>query len=286
MSTSRKKSGKPRKKLLDLLVLRFPEQTREWLYARVLHGDVWVNGHREKQPGAAVASDAQLHVEGLPGHPDSGEASKPWNQSGGTLKSAPSFVSRGGFKLDSVLEKADFDGFHYHNRVILDAGASTGGFTDCLLKRGAATIHAVDVGYNQLDYRLRRDPRVHVRERCNIMSIQPGELEPPPELAVADLSFRSMEGVARHILQLTSGKLLLALLKPQFELEYSDIQIPEFSGVISDENIALQILENTFKRLFEQGVEVKNHWPSGLKGGQGNQEYFALLALNREPLQA
>ncbi len=255
--------GKSRAPLLKLLRIKFPERSKEQLYAAVLHGDVLVNGHREKNPRAVVAPEADIRVE----------------------NHVP-YASRGGYKLESVLSSAENRGFAFRGKVVLDVGASSGGFTDCLLRHKAASVHAVDVGYNQLEYRLRCDQRVIVRERCNIRALSPGDLIPTPQAAVADLSFRSMEGVAASILGLLEGDqpMLLALIKPQFELERSGIVLESFSGVIEDEDESRAVLENVLERLALEGVTQRGLWSSGVKGGKGNQEFFALLCLESSAL--
>jgi 23S rRNA (cytidine1920-2'-O)/16S rRNA (cytidine1409-2'-O)-methyltransferase len=262
---------KGRRRLIDVLAAAYPQRDREWLYARILHGDVKVNGHREKDSKRLVAAGAGIELLAA----DAGEAA-----AAPTLQRP--YVSRGGDKLAPVLASARDAGFRYEGQVILDAGASTGGFTDCLLRSGARLVHAVDVGYNQLDYRLRSDPRVMVRERCNIMSLEPGDLDPAPAYAVADLSFRSMEGAAAKLLSLLRGPaggpgLLLGLIKPQFELEYTGLTPEGFDGVLDDPVLIGRVLDHTRTRLAAQGVEVLGSWPAGIAGTSGNQEVFWLM---------
>ena len=160
--------------LLSLLQSRFPTETKDELFARVLCGEVFVDGERVKDPKRQVSLDAEVDLE------------------------SPRFVSRGAEKLEAALDAWEVA---VSGKVFLDAGASTGGFTDCLLQRGAALVHAVDVGFNQLDYRLREDERVVVHERTNITAVD--RLDPPADVAVCDLSFRSLGGVARRLLALS-----------------------------------------------------------------------------------
>ena len=169
--------ARPRVRLLDLLASRYPDRSPRELSAAVMRGEVSVNGQPVLKPGVRVPGDAVVDVR----------AGRP-------------YVSRGGEKLARALDEWGID---CRGRVFLDAGCSTGGFTDCLLARGAATVFAVDVGVNTLAWSLRSDPRVVVREGTNIMSLRPGSLEPAPQAAVADLSFRSLRGAASHILGLT-----------------------------------------------------------------------------------
>ncbi len=235
---------RPTLNLLDLLVQLYPEVPREKLFSHVLCGDVQVDGSVYKDPKTKVALDGELVI------------------------SQRRFVSRGGFKLDPALEawKLPIEG-----KVFLDAGCSTGGFTDALLQRGARAVHAVDVGNAQLDWKLRTDPRVFVLEGINVMSLD--SLDPQPEAAVADLSFRSLRKAAAHLLALTREKWLVALVKPQFEWLGAP---PEFKGIVEPSAVPgiLQALEADLKA---EGVFVKAWLPSSLRGRKGNQEYLAWL---------
>ena len=186
-----------------------------------------------------------------------------------------SFVSRGGDKLEHALEVWKID---VKDRTVLDAGSSTGGFTDCLLRRGAAAVHAVDVGFNQMHPGLRADPRVLVRERTNIMSVD--SLEPVPLLAVCDLSFRSLRGAARHILALTSSRRLVALVKPQFEWENPG---KDFDGVVRAVGDLANILADLADALQNEGVFVADAAESPIRGRSGNREFF--FDLRMEPME-
>ena len=183
----------------------------------------------------------------------------------------PKFVSRGGFKLERALEAFELE---VKGLVMLDAGSSTGGFTDCLLQRGAQAVHSVDVGFNLLDYKIRTDARVYVHEKQNIMALQRADLEPAPEAAVADLSFRSIKGAASHILELVNDTWLVALIKPQFEVPKWQ---ENFFGVIEDEKLMRQTLTNVFLNLQAEGIGIYNAVKSPIKGHKGNTEFLALL---------
>ncbi len=191
--------------------------------------------------------------------------------------SFPTFVSRGGDKLEQALSlwKIDVSGL-----TMVDAGSSTGGFTDCLLQHGARAVHAVDVGYNQLDYRLRNDDRVIVHERTNIMHIR--ELEPQPHAAVADLSFRSIIGAASHILALTTQKWMISLIKPQFELHR---ETEGFTGVITEETTLAEILLEVFDALSAENVGIEAIAESPIQGRKGNREFLALLRKDSERME-
>jgi 23S rRNA (cytidine1920-2'-O)/16S rRNA (cytidine1409-2'-O)-methyltransferase len=189
------------------------------------------------------------------------------------------YVSRGGEKLHAALTAW---GISPAGRTWVDAGASTGGFTDCLLQGGAQLVHAVDVGNNQLDYRLRRDGRVRVRERTNIMDVQ--ELDPLPDAAVCDLSFRSLRGALRHILNLTAQGWGIALLKPQFEAA-AEIrrgrrdEVESGGGVVGDDvrdDVVTGVIEDLLRH---EGVRVMRQITSPLPGRQGNREELLLVGL-------
>lgn len=237
-----------KKPILDLLVSAFPDHSREELSALLLCRNVLVDG--------VVCGDCKAKFP--PGCHLSFSAEK--------------YVSRGGYKLEKAL---DFFSIPVAGRVFLDAGSSTGGFTDCLLQRGATLVHAVDVGTNQIDWRLRSDRRVIVHERQNIMTLERQALDPPAECAVCDLSFRSIVGAASHILSLCGDSFVVSLIKPQFEVPRG---IPDFDGVIRDESLLLSVMESVYRHLAEEGVSVENVVRSPLTGRKGNVEFLALLS--------
>ncbi|MBF9017158.1 MULTISPECIES: TlyA family RNA methyltransferase [unclassified Oceanispirochaeta] len=229
-----------KQRLLQLASRQFPEYSEKELFASILCGELITSGEKIKDPKALVASDAKLEL------------------------SKKKYVSRGGFKLEKVLE---YWSVPVKGKRILDAGCSTGGFTDCLLQKGALSVYAVDVGYNQLDYSLRVNPAVVVMEKTNIMSVQ--NLDPKPHWAVADLSFRSLRSAASHILSLTEESRLIALMKPQFELENPD---DDFDGIIRDPIQILEITRTVIDEMAEEGAFVCRTSLSPLTGRKGNQE--------------
>ncbi len=235
-------------RLIELLCRREPTIPRTEHYARVLCGEILVDGERVRDP----------HLSVQPGVTTSHQARR-------------SFVSRGGAKLDVVLE-------HWQtavaDRSFIDAGASTGGFTDCLLQRGAARVCAVEIGRNQLDYRLRTDARVVVLEQTNIISLRREALPFVPDAAVADLSLRSLRGAAAHILNLVSGKWMIALIKPQYELKNPP---PSFHGVVNDPDLLFAVLTDLIQSLESDGVWVVRAKASPITGRKGNREFFFLL---------
>ncbi|WP_319560859.1 SAM-dependent methyltransferase [Marispirochaeta sp.] len=243
MAASRRGSGKV--PLLQLLCRKFPELTREELYARLLCGEVRVGSGIEKDPKALVNPAADISFV------------------------FRRYVSRGGEKLESAFKNLQFP---VSGKIFIDAGSSTGGFTHFLLLHGARAVHAVDVGYNQLDYRLRNDPRVIVHERTNIQSLS--SLDPGPHAAVGDLSFRSLRGVVGHILSLTQEEWGVFLLKPQFEITDP---AEDFCGVVHDAATLKRTLQSTLLSLAEESIRTEAMCAAGIRGRKGNQEYMVLL---------
>ena len=184
------------------------------------------------------------------------------------------FVSRGGEKLDAALERFAIE---VQGRRCLDAGASTGGFTDCLLQRGAASVTAVDVGYGQLDWKVRSDPRVQVLERTNVRTLSPGDLTFEPDLVVADLSFISLRSVLASLTALASESAdLVLLIKPQFEAGRERVGK---GGVVRDPAIWADCLSLVGEAAAVEGWDVAGMMASPLKGPAGNVEF--LLAAHR-----
>jgi 23S rRNA (cytidine1920-2'-O)/16S rRNA (cytidine1409-2'-O)-methyltransferase len=182
----------------------------------------------------------------------------------------PRFVSRGGEKLDAALDRFAIDPVGVR---ALDAGASTGGFTDCLLQRGAARVVALDVGHGQLHERLRADPRVEVHERRNVRDLAPGDLGEPFPLVVADLSFISLRAVLPHLLdQAAPGADLVLLVKPQFEAGRDEAS--RGRGVIRDPEVWRRVLEEVVVALRGYGAAIMGAMPSPITGADGNVEFL------------
>jgi 23S rRNA (cytidine1920-2'-O)/16S rRNA (cytidine1409-2'-O)-methyltransferase len=236
--------------LIDLLKTLHPTRDEKGLFAEILKGNVLVNGEKIMKPGTRVPADAKIVVP---------EPAR--------------FVSRGGDKLAGALDAWQIE---CGGTVWIDAGCSTGGFTDCLLQHGASFVHAVDVGDAQLDWRLREDPRVGVREGTNIMTVGPSDLDPPPDAAAVDLSFRSLRGAARHVLGLTRRGWGIFLVKPQFE--YQD-PAPDFHGVVKDAATLRLILSDLLSDLAAEGVDAERAIPSPITGRKGNREFLLRLML-------
>ncbi len=216
----------------------------------ILAGKVRVAGQRVEKPGTLVPGLAGLEVAG-PAHP---------------------FVSRGGVKLRHALEVFQLDP---RGRVCLDVGASTGGFTDCLLQAGARQVIAVDVGYGQLAVRLRRDPRVHVLERTNIRSLEPSRLPARPDLATIDVSFISLALVLPAVLPLLKppGD-IVALVKPQFEVGRGQVGK---GGVVRDAAQHHAVLDRLARLATQLMLCVSGITASPLLGPRGNREFLAYL---------
>lgn len=181
----------------------------------------------------------------------------------------PQFVSRAGGKLDPALDRF---GIAVAGRFALDAGSSTGGFTDCLLQRGAAGVLAVDVGKNQLHERIRDAPRVEVREQTDIRSVQRTDVDPRTDLVVADLSFISVRGLLVHLLDLagTNGELVV-LVKPQFEAKKAEAD--RGAGVIREPAIWRRVLSEVQSALDDAGATIMGGMCSPVRGRNGNVEF-------------
>lgn len=235
-----------------LLVERGLVPTREKAAALILGGLVWVEGVRVEKAGSTVRTDAALE-----------------------LKGALPFVSRGGQKLSAAL---DAFAVSVENRIVLDVGASTGGFTDCLLQRGARRVYAVDVGYGQLDWKLRQDARVVNLEKTHIRELKwdrPEFQEYPVDMATLDLSFISLKKVLPIFYEhLTPGSLVVALIKPQFEVGKGEVGR---GGVVRDPLKHKDVVDAISAFAASLGFEVKGTVPSVLPGQKGNVEFFSAL---------
>lgn len=238
-----------RRRLDEALVERGLVETRSRARALIMAADVLVNGTPETRAGAPVRSGDAL-----------------------SLKVPPKFVSRGGEKLDHALDAFAID---VKNLTAADFGASTGGFTDCLLQRGAARVYAVDVGYGQLAGRLRKDPRVVVIDRTNVRNLE--SLPEQVDLVTIDVSFIGLHLVlpaARRLLR--QGGRILALVKPQFEAGRADVGR---GGVVRDPVAHRKVLAHLFTTAQELGLRITGLTASPLRGPAGNVEFLALLAL-------
>jgi 23S rRNA (cytidine1920-2'-O)/16S rRNA (cytidine1409-2'-O)-methyltransferase len=194
------------------------------------------------------------------------------------LEQGPRFVSRGGIKLDHAIERLGID---VSGLDCLDVGASTGGFTDCLLQRGAAHVAALDVAYGQIDLRMREDPRVTVLERLNARALSPLDLPFRPDLATVDVSFISLTKVLPAVAAcLASEGEILAMVKPQFELGRERVR----KGVVRDAADRHEAILSVARAATDLGLSVRGVASSGLPGPKGNRETFVWCAAVGEPI--
>ena len=247
--------GGGRERLDRLLVERGLAPSRERAQALVLAGRVLVDGRPAGKPGTAISFDAAVTVT-APEHP---------------------FVGRGGVKLEGALRRLGVDP---RGRVALDIGASTGGFTDCLLKSGAARVYALDVGEGQLDWGLRRDPRVVVLEGRNARHLRPHDLPGPIGLVTIDVSFISLRLVLPVVPPLLEPEgEVLALVKPQFEVGRRAVGK---GGIVRDAALHRSAVAGVVDAAGAAGFAVRGGCPSPLPGAEGNREFF--LHLVRGPV--
>jgi 23S rRNA (cytidine1920-2'-O)/16S rRNA (cytidine1409-2'-O)-methyltransferase len=238
-----------KRRLDSLLVDKGLVESRAKAQALIMAGEVVVVGKTIIKPGTLVAEEAVI-----------------------TLLKPPPFVSRGGIKLDYALDRFQLD---VSSKVVADIGASTGGFTDCLLQRGASRVYAIDVGYGQLDYRLRCDPRVVAMERVNAR--YPVSLPEKVDLATIDLSFISVEKVIPSVVQLLKDDgYLLVLIKPQFEAKRNEVGR---GGIVKQPIVHARVLGRFIAWLINHGFRLGGLVASPILGASGNMEFFVLLRL-------
>ncbi len=189
------------------------------------------------------------------------------------------YVSRGGLKLEGALQALEVN---LAGSVCLDVGASTGGFTDCLLQNGAARVYAVDVGYGQLAWKLRQDPRVVVIERTNIRHLPAEAIAEPVDIATIDVSFISLKIVVPAVMAfLKNGARILALIKPQFEVGKDQVGK---GGVVRDAKLHTRVIQSLSAFFVESGFSCETVIPSSILGPKGNREFFILLRHQPEGL--
>lgn len=237
---------KVKKRLDHLLADRFPAFSRAQLQSFVMQGFVRVDDMVITKPGTQVEETALITLD----------------------VDQPKYVSRAGFKLEHALNTFDID---VKGKVALDAGISTGGFTDCLLQYGAGKVFGIDVGYGQVHEKIRNDPRVMVKERTNIRHLE--DIGEPVDLVTLDLSFISVLKVMPAICKILkpNGELIV-LIKPQFEAERHEIGK---GGIVRDEKIRNAIVKRVTTGITEHGFSLVGVTPSPIRGATGNQEYLA-----------
>jgi len=241
-----------KQRLDKLMVERGLAPSREKAQALIMAGQVVVGDHAVDKSGQQVALDADIRIKGevLP------------------------YVSRGGLKLRKALDEFRVD---VTGLVAVDVGASTGGFTDCLLQAGAVRVFAVDVGYGQLAWKLQQDPRVSSMEKTNIRHLLPDQLEESPDLAVIDASFISLAKVLPATVGLLKpGGRIIALIKPQFEVGRGEVGK---GGIVRDPAAHERAVEGVRQSALELGLTVSGVCESPITGADGNREFLILLEL-------
>ena len=241
-------AGTKKERLDRLLVRRGLAETRERAQAIILSGAVEVDGVRADKAGKTFPQDASILLK----------------------ETSLKYVGRGGLKLEAALNHFQTK---VEGRIALDVGASTGGFTDCLLDAGAKKVIAIDVGYGQLDMKLRNDERVVLMERCNARHLTPDDLPgEPADLAVIDVSFISLKIILPAVYRLiVSPREIVALVKPQFEVGKKDVGK---GGIVKDPALHERVLDEIASVGAELGLHVSSPYPSPVRGTKGNQEYF------------
>jgi 23S rRNA (cytidine1920-2'-O)/16S rRNA (cytidine1409-2'-O)-methyltransferase len=240
----------PKKSRLDQLLVRrglFP--SREQARRAILAGNVSVGTRIAAKPSELLDEQAAIAV-----------------------KPARKYVGRGALKLESALKHFDID---VHGKTALDIGASTGGFTDCMLQRGAQEVYAVDVGYGQLDWKLRNDPRVIVLEKINARLLTQDQVQELVDICVIDVSFISLTLILPNAVALLKPDgVILALIKPQFELQRSEVGK---GGIVRDPGLHQKAQDKIVAFVKDLGHVVAGIAPAAIKGADGNQEFFACI---------
>jgi 23S rRNA (cytidine1920-2'-O)/16S rRNA (cytidine1409-2'-O)-methyltransferase len=236
------------KQRLDTVIVNMGlAENKSKAQAYIMAGDVIVNGHAATKPGALIPEDARIE-----------------------LKEKPPYVSRGGLKLEHALQEFKID---VAGRTCLDVGASTGGFTDCLLQHGARKVYALDVGHGQIDYKLRQDHRVVVIEKVNAHF--PFDLPEKAGVATMDLSFISVTKVIPNVIpHLDPPSDLIVLFKPQFEADKADVGK---GGVIRDPAVHAKAIGDFIIWINEHGLKLINLAASPILGAEGNKEFLIYM---------
>ncbi|MDY0292104.1 MAG: TlyA family RNA methyltransferase [Desulfuromonadaceae bacterium] len=241
----------PKERLDKLLLERGFCSSRARAQALIMSGEVLVGDRVYDKAGMRVDVDAPIRIRGQ----------------------ELAYVSRGGLKLEHALNEFALES---EGRVAVDVGASTGGFTDCLLQRGVSKVYAVDVGYGQLAWKLREDARVVNMERTNIRALSSGALNPAPDLAVIDASFISLEKILPPTLEVLQPIAdIVALVKPQFEVGKGKVGK---GGIVRDPGLHQIVLENVQQYAVVLGLEVMGTCESPVLGAKGNREFLMHLA--------
>lgn len=244
------------KKRLDMLMMeRALAPSREKAKAYIMAGDVYVDGQKEDKAGTMFPETVKIEVRG------------------NTLP----YVSRGGLKLEKAMKNFDVT---LEGKVCMDVGASTGGFTDCMLQNGAVKVYSIDVGYGQLDWKLRNDPRVVCMEKTNIRYVTPEDVADKINFSSIDVSFISLTKVLGPVKELLADDgQIVCLIKPQFEAGREKVGK---HGVVRDSAVHLEVIEKVIDFAISIGFEVLNLEFSPVKGPEGNIEYLLHLQKHTE----
>ena len=247
------------KKRLDMLMMeRALAPSREKAKAYIMAGDVYVDGQKEEKAGTMFPETVKIEVRG------------------NTLP----YVSRGGLKLEKAMKNFDVT---LKDKVCMDVGASTGGFTDCMLQNGAVKVYSIDVGYGQLDWKLRNDPRVVCMEKTNIRYVVPEDLEGPADFSSIDVSFISLTKVLLPVRNLlTEEGEIVCLIKPQFEAGREKVGK---KGVVRDPAVHQEVIEKVRDYAMSISMEPCHLSFSPIKGPEGNIEYLLHLKKHPEGIQ-
>ena len=247
--------GEPKERLDVLLVKRGLFPSRERARASIMAGEIFVDGKRSDKCGQSIKTEAKVEFKGE------------------SLK----YVSRGGLKLEKALQAFKID---LKDKVCLDIGASTGGFTDCMLQSGAKKVFSIDVGYGQFAWKLRMDERVVCLERTNIRYVTPDVTGELAEFSSIDVSFISLKTVLPAIINLLKedGE-IVALIKPQFEAGREKVGK---KGVVREKSTHIEVIENITSYIEKKGLNILNLGFSPIKGPEGNIEYLVYFTKNSE----
>jgi 23S rRNA (cytidine1920-2'-O)/16S rRNA (cytidine1409-2'-O)-methyltransferase len=247
------KHSKLKKTALDkILIEKGLAENLEEARPLIMAAKVIVNDHMIDKPGTLVDPQSTIRIRG----------------------SSSKFVSRGGEKIEAPIETFKID---LKNKTVIDVGSSTGGFTDCVLQKGAGLVYAVDVGYGQLAWKLQQDVRVKSFERKNIRDLKLAELDRSPDLAVIDASFISLKKILpKAVSLLNKDGEILALIKPQFEAKKEDV---ETGGIVRDKRLYREIIKDIVEESKKLSLIVAGIMESPIKGQKGNREFFIYLKL-------
>lgn len=243
-----------RKERIDVLMQKNGiAESREKAKRLVMAGNVYIDNIRVDKPGTKVDINSIIKLKGT----------------------MPKYVGRGGYKLEKALKYFDIN---ISRSIAVDIGASTGGFTDCLLKNGAQKVYSIDVGYGQLDWKLRNNNKVVVLERTNFRYIDPNIFEEPINIVVIDVSFISLKNILPKVKEISNNNtIIITLIKPQFEAGRDKVGK---KGVVKNSDVHLEVLNNVLQYCKQNNMYINDLTYSPIKGAEGNIEYLAYIKNN------